>query len=107
ALYGARFIAACISKAFAAKSMEEIIAAGLETIPEDSLYAKVVNAVIQFRKENGDDFRKCREYLEREWGYDKYPGVCHIIPNAGVCALALVYGNGDFARTVEIATMCG
>lgn len=107
ALYGARFIAACISKAFTAKSMEEIIAAGLETIPEDSLYAKVVNAVIQFRKENGDDFRKCREYLEREWGYDKYPGVCHIIPNAGVCALALVYGNGDFARTVEIATMCG
>jgi hypothetical protein len=30
-----------------------------------------------------------------------------MIPNAGVCVLALLYGAGDFARTVEIATMCG
>ena len=37
----------------------------------------------------------------------KYPGVCHIIPNAGVCALALYYGRGDFARTIELASMCG
>jgi len=30
-----------------------------------------------------------------------------MIPNAGVCALSLYYGKGDFARTIEIATMCG
>jgi hypothetical protein len=29
-----------------------------------------------------------------------------VIPNAGVCALSLYYGEGDFARTVEIAAMC-
>lgn len=46
-------------------------------------------------------------YLLAEWGYDRYPGVCHIIPNAGVCALSLLYGEGDFSRTIEIATMCG
>lgn len=45
--------------------------------------------------------------LQAEWGYDRYPGVCHIIPNAGVCALALYYGKGDFARTIELASMCG
>nr|WP_245566465.1 ADP-ribosylglycohydrolase family protein [Tuberibacillus calidus] len=44
---------------------------------------------------------------EDEWGYDKYTGVCHIIPNAGVVVLALLYGKGDFSRTIEIATMCG
>jgi hypothetical protein len=47
------------------------------------------------------------EYLQAEWGYDKYPGVCHIIPNAGVCAMSLLYGEGRFDRTVEIATMAG
>ena len=31
----------------------------------------------------------------------------HIIPNAGVVALALLYGAGDFSRTLQIANMCG
>ena len=107
-LYGARFMAACISKAFSAKSIDDIIEAGLSVIPKDSTYYAVVKAVIDFYQKHPEekDFRKCRQYLEEEWGYDKYTGVCHIIPNAGVCALALMYGKGDLARTVEIATMC-
>ncbi|XZF74864.1 ADP-ribosylglycohydrolase family protein [Bacillus sp. AL-1R] len=106
-LFGARFIAACIAQAFSAKSINEIIEAGLKEIPEDSTYALVVRAVLDFYKQVPNDFRLCRQYLEDEWGYDKYPGICHIIPNAGVCVLSLLYGNGDFARTIEIATMCG
>ena len=45
--------------------------------------------------------------LRDNWGYDRYPGVCHIIPNAGVCFMALLYGQGAFDRTIEIATMAG
>lgn len=105
-LNGARFMAACISKAFTATSISEIIDAGLSVIPKESVYASVVNAVLEFHLQKPEDFRECRNYLEAEWGYDKYPGICHIIPNAGVCILALLYGNGDFARTIEIATMC-
>ncbi|GAA0316643.1 ADP-ribosylglycohydrolase family protein [Bacillus carboniphilus] len=107
-LYGARFMAACISKAFSAISVDEVVEAGLSVIPSDSTYHDVVQAVIDFYQEHPEeeDFRKCRQFLEDEWGYDKYTGVCHIIPNAGVCALALLYGKGNFARTVEIATMC-
>jgi len=106
-LYGARFIAACIAKAFEADSIGEVVEAALGVIPADSLYAQVVRAVMDFHARHPADWRACRRYLEAEWGYDKYGGVCHIIPNAGVCALALLYGGGDFARTVEIATMCG
>lgn len=106
-LYGARFMAACISKSFHASSMDEIIEAGLSMIPADSTYARVVHAVKDFHQGDPSDFRACRQYLEDHWGYDKYGGVCHIIPNAGVCVLAMLYGEGDFARTVEIASMCG
>ncbi|WP_226036069.1 ADP-ribosylglycohydrolase family protein [Aquibacillus saliphilus] len=106
-LYGARFMAACISKAFTTKSIDEIIAAGYDEIPSSSTYAELVSAVIKFHENNPDDFRSCRQFLEEEWGYDKYTGVCHIIPNAGVCILSLLYGNGDFSKTIEIATMCG
>ena len=35
------------------------------------------------------------------------PGACHIIPNAGVMVLALLYGEGDFDRTINICNMCG
>lgn len=106
-LYGARFMAACIASAFEATSIGEIVRTGLRTIPHDSTYAGVVRAVVDFHAAHPGDFRACRQYLETDWGYDKYTGVCHIIPNAGVCVLALLYGEGDFARTVEIASMCG
>ncbi|TKC16805.1 ADP-ribosylglycohydrolase family protein [Robertmurraya kyonggiensis] len=106
-LYGARFIAACIASAFSTDNISDIIERGLAEIPADSTYAKVVRAVQKVYEKHPDDFWKCRDYLEKEWGYDKYPGVCHIIPNAGVCVLALYYGKGDLARTIEIATACG
>ncbi|WP_407270045.1 ADP-ribosylglycohydrolase family protein [Radiobacillus sp. PE A8.2] len=106
-LYGARFIAACIASAFTTNKIEAIIERGLTEIPSDSTYTKVVRAVQSFYEKHPDDFWKCRAYLEEEWGYDKYTGVCHIIPNAGVCALALYYGQGDLSRTIEIATACG
>lgn len=106
-IYGAGFMAACISKAFDTSNVDEIIDAGLSVIPEDSTYAKITRSVRKFHKNNPDDYALCRQYLEDNWGYDKYTGVCHIIPNAGVCVLSLLYGNGDFNRTVEISTMCG
>lgn len=106
-VYGARFMCAAIAKAFMTDNVEEIIQAGLDEIPKNCTYRDVADAVIQFHKEHPEDWRSCREYLEREWGYDRYPGVCHIIPNAGVCIMSLLYGEGRFDRTIEIATMAG
>jgi len=106
-LNGARFCAAAIARAFDAKTFDEVIAAGLAAIPADSTYAKVARAVLDFHQRHNDDWRACREMLEAEWGYDRYPGVCHIIPNAGVTVMALAYGGGELTRTVEIATMAG
>lgn len=106
-VYGARFFCAAISKAFETSDIHAIIEAGLGQIPQQSKYQQVARAVLDFHAQHPDDFRACRDMLERDWGYDQYPGVCHMIPNAGVCILALIYGQGDFNRTVEIATMCG
>lgn len=105
-LYGAAFMAACVAQAFVTEDVGQIIQSGLEQIPANSLYVKVFESVRRFHVGNPDDWRACRQMLEDQWGYDRYPGVCHIIPNAGVCALALYYGAGDFSRTIEIATMC-
>ena len=106
-LQGARFIAGCIAAAFVEKDLRSVVDAGLSTLSAGSKYAEVARAVIGFHEAHPEDWRSCQEYLIASWGYDKWPGLCHIIPNAGVCVLALLYGEGSFARTVEIATMCG
>ena len=106
-LLGARFIAGCIAAAFALPDMRSVVEAGLALLPPGSAYARVAADVIAFHGRHPADWRTCQEHLIAEWGYDRWPGLCHVIPNAGVCILALLYGAGSFCRTVEIATMCG
>ena len=106
-LEGARFICAAIALAFVMDDVEKLVDKAAGYLSPDSTYSAVLRAVRAFHREHPDDWRACRQYLEKEWGYDRYPGVCHIIPNAGVCVLSLLYGKGDFNRTVEIAAMCG
>ena len=106
-LWGARFLCAAISKAFETAEIDAILDAALAQIPAECTYRAVAEAVRAFHREHPGDWRACREMPGRDWGYDKYPGTCHIIPNAGVCVMAMLYGGGDFARTVEIAAMAG
>ncbi len=108
-LWGARFFCAAIARAFETEDIYDIMETGLLEVPKESLYHKVADAVLSFYRDHSGEnqWRECYEMLTRDWGYDRYPGVCHIIPNAGVCFMAMAYGKGDFSRTVEIATMAG
>ncbi len=106
-LHGARWVAAAIAAAFTAKSIGEIVDAAMAQIPADSEYARVAKAVIAHHRAHPDDWRSCQRMLIADFGYDRYPGVCHIIPNAGVLIMAVLYGAGDLPRTAEIATMAG
>ncbi|MFL0268875.1 ADP-ribosylglycohydrolase family protein [Candidatus Clostridium radicumherbarum] len=105
--YGGMFIAACIAEAFVEKDIKKIIVKGLSVIPEDCEYAKVTREVMRFYDENPYDWRKCFEYILNNYGYDKYEGGCHIIPNAAVIILSLLYGEGDFSKTIRICNFCG
>lgn len=106
-IYGGIFIAVCISYAFVETNIEKIIEKGLSYIPEECEYAKAVRAVKHFHHAHPDNWEECLRYVCDNWGYDKYPGNCHIIPNAAVIILALLYGEGDFSDTLNICNMCG
>lgn len=107
-IYGAKYIAACIAKAFDTDDILEIITSAFSVIPDDCEYRRVCDAVIDFyNKDDENNFRNCMDFLIKEFGYDRYSGICHIIPNSGVMILSMLYGEGNLARTIEIATMCG
>jgi hypothetical protein len=63
--------------------------------------------VIKFYKSNPDNWRDCFKFIKDNFGYDRYPGACHIIPNSAVIVLSLLYGDGDFSKTINICNMCG
>ena len=106
-VYGGMFIAACIASAFNGIGVRDVIEAGLSVIPPECAYARVVRHVMAFWEDEPDDWRACFAFVKQNYGYDRYPGACHIIPNAAVVALSLLYGRGDFGRTVNITVMCG
>lgn len=106
-VYGGMFVAACVSQAFVETDVHKIIETGLSVIPDGCEYKRMAYDVIDFHCKHPDDFRACFKFVEGAYGYDKYPGVCHIIPNSAVVILSLLYGQGDFARSIETAVMCG
>lgn len=106
-VYGGIFVASCISYAFVQKDIHKIIEKGLSYIPKDCQYARTVRAVMDYHREHGASWEACYHFIFENYGYDKYPGVCHIIPNIAVMVLALLYGNGDFSDTLNICNRCG
>ena len=106
-IYGGIFIAACIAYAFEETDIKKIIEKGLSYIPADCEYTRVVRAVMTYYDEHPESWRDCFRYVFENFGYDKYPGNCHIIPNIAVMILSLLYGGGDFDDTLGICNMCG
>lgn len=106
-VFGGIFVAVCISLAFIENDIGKIIEKALTYIPSDCEYARVVNAVVKYHSENPGNWRDCYMFVRENFGYDKYPGNCHIIPNTAVIILSLLYGEGDYSKAVCIANMCG
>jgi ADP-ribosylglycohydrolase len=105
--YGGMFIAACIAASFVEKDIQKIIETGLSVIPQECEYTRMTKAVLSFYKEHPDNWRDCFTFVHENFGYDRYPGACHIIPNSAVIVLSLLYGEGDFSKAINICNMCG
>lgn len=106
-IYGGIFVACCISLAFAEHNIRTVIEKALNYIPADCEYTRVVRAMMDYYDAHPENWRDGFAFLHDNFGYDKYPGACHIIPNIGAMILAMLYGGGDFDRTINICNMCG
>lgn len=106
AVDGGRFIAALISAAFLAESVNELLEAALSVIPQTSPYAEIVRDIMKFFS-SGKSAEECFAYIRKHYWKDRFGGNCHILPNAAIIVYSLLYGGGDFIKTLKIANYSG
>jgi ADP-ribosylglycohydrolase len=107
AIYGAQVMAAMEAAAFVEQDMNKLIDIGTSFIPKESVIYRMINDIREWREEFGDNWRSSREQLEKYYGYDKYGGNCHMVPNHGVILMALLHGDNDFQKSLMIANTAG
>lgn len=112
-VYGGMFMAGMYTGAFFEKEdIGKVIEHGLACIPAESLYAKCIRDVIRWHKENPADWKATWKRIEAKWqdDIDCEPGNLFNIDaklNGAYVVLALLYGEGDMLKTMEIATRAG
>jgi len=106
AVHAAALLAAMEAEAFLTRDVGRLLKTGLSVVPADCLIAKVANDVRAWRGEFSD-WRDARAAIEARYGYDRFPGNCHVVPNHALIHLALNYADGDFGRALTIVNTSG
>ncbi len=107
AVYGAQVLAAMEAAAFTESNMDTLLDTGVRFIPADSVIARLIADLREWHAADGDDWRKSFARIQGSYGYDKYGGNCHMVPNHAIIILALLAGGGDFGHSLMIANTCG
>lgn len=102
-ILGEVFNAVMISLSFVMSDEKEIVKTAISCIPKDSEYYSVVKFAYDSCLKHSDWHDALRDCQEK---YIKYNWI-HAYPNACCEIIALMYGDGDFDKTLNIVTMCG
>jgi len=113
-IYGGMFVSAMYAAAFFENDPRAVVETGLGALPPESPYAQVVRDVLTWSSEHPDDWETTWQLIEETWN-DREPcpqGALNPFNidaklNGAYIALGLLYGDGDFERTLEISTRAG
>jgi len=111
-VYGGMFVSALYTAAYFENDIGKIVDSALRALPQESKYAKCVQDVIDGHKRNPSDWRKTWHELQNKWGevdvcggLDPFNIDAKI--NGAYIVMGMLYGDGDFEKTMEISTRCG
>ncbi|MCB8994136.1 MAG: ADP-ribosylglycohydrolase family protein [Bacteroidales bacterium] len=104
-MYGAMY-----SAAFFEKDMMKLINIGLAELPANGRYAATVKKMISLHNKYPENWQKARQEMADEF-YTNEPDMTRTIWNAnlnGACGiLAMLYGEGDFQKTLDLSCAMG
>ena len=113
-LYGGMFFSGMYAAAFFENDPRKVVERGLLSIPSQSQYAKLIRDVLRWSAENPNDWTATWKLIEQKWDKNDVCPDGALLPfnidaklNGGYVALGLLYGKGDFAKTLEVSTRSG
>lgn len=113
-IYGGIFVSCMYSAAFFETNPRRIVEAGLACLPRKSPYAQTIADTLAWHRAHPDDWKKTWQLIEDKWNRrDPCPeGALTEFNidaklNGAYIALGLLYGGGDFGRTIIISTQAG
>ncbi|HEY7509546.1 MAG TPA: ADP-ribosylglycohydrolase family protein [Vicinamibacteria bacterium] len=113
-LYGGLFFAGMYAAAFFEADPRRVVEAGLRSIPEGSGYAQVIRDVLDWSARHPGDWTATWRRLTEKWDRDDPCPDGALADfnidarlNGAFVALGLLYGAGDFAKTLEVSTRAG
>ena len=111
-VYGGMFVSALYAAAYFETDINKILKTALKSLPEESQYHQILVDVIEGYKRNPKDWRKTWHELYEKWG--EFDICCALSDfnidaklNGAFIAMGLLYGEGDFEKSMEISTRCG
>lgn len=112
--YGGVYVGVMYSLSFVSSDIEYIVTQALEVIPKETDYHKCMSDVIKWHRETPNDWKETWFKVQKKWGQDigcprGVFGTFNIDAkiNSAWILIGLLYGDGDFGKTIEISTRCG
>jgi len=105
-VHAAMLWAAMEAEAFNSADVDHLLETGLAVIPSDCLIARLIADIRRWAVE-ANDWTQTRQKIEDTYGYDKYPGNCHVVPNHALMIMALIHAPDDFQRGQMIVNTSG
>lgn len=102
ALEAACHLAALEAMAFTEKNVDVLLDRAGSYIHNQTLKDMIADVRSICRKES--DWRKVRDYLDPKYGYEVFPGCCHMIPNHAMVIASILLGGDDFQKSISIAS---
>ncbi len=112
--YGGVYVGALYSVAFVSDNIETVVTEALKTIPAKSSFYQCIKDVIAWHKQYPNDWKQNWYECEKKWSQEAgcpdgvfVPFDIDALINSAYVTIGLLYGQGDFFKTIDIATRCG
>ena len=112
--YGGVFVGAMYAFAFVESDLPTIVEKALLTIPQKSKFHGCIADVIKWYKEEPTDWKRAWTLYNEKYSEDigcpeliLAPGNIDATMNSAYVVMGLLFGGGDFGKTMEISTRCG
>jgi hypothetical protein len=113
-LYGGMFVCGMYAAAYFETDPRRVVEAGLACIPARSEYGRLIHDLLDWSAQYPNDWRRVWQLLEDKWDKDDPCPDGAMVPfnidaklNGAYIAFGLLFGGGDFGKTMEISTRCG